>query len=51
MNYSSSGFEPDIIPAAMLVHRIVGIMAHWREYTGRSLPLVANTDEFLIDEV
>lgn len=30
----SSGFEPDIIPAAMLVHRIMGIMAHWREYTG-----------------
>jgi citrate synthase len=29
-----SGFEPDIIPAAMLAHRIVGIMAHWREYTG-----------------
>jgi citrate synthase len=29
-----SGFEPDIIPAAMLAHRIIGIMAHWREYTG-----------------
>jgi hypothetical protein len=31
-----SGFEPDIIPAAMLAHRIMGIMAHWREYTGMS---------------
>ena len=29
-----SGFESDIIPAAMLAHRIMGIMAHWREYTG-----------------
>ena len=30
---SSRGFEPDIIPAAMLTQRIMGIMAHWREYT------------------
>ena len=30
----NSGFEPDIIPGAMLVHRIIGTMAHWREYTG-----------------
>lgn len=27
-----SGFEPDMIAAAMLTHRIMGIMAHWREY-------------------
>lgn len=27
-----SGFEADIIPAAMLAQRVVGIMAHWREY-------------------
>jgi hypothetical protein len=51
MNESASGFEPDIIPAAMLVHRIMGIMAHWREYTGTSIPLIANTDGFLIGEV
>lgn len=25
-----------MIPAAMLTHRIMGIMAHWREYTGMS---------------
>ncbi|KAJ5125050.1 uncharacterized protein N7515_008875 [Penicillium bovifimosum] len=31
----TSGFEPDIIPGAMLAHRIMGIMAHWREYTGK----------------
>ncbi|KAJ5321954.1 uncharacterized protein N7506_011084 [Penicillium brevicompactum] len=31
--FTGIGFEPDIIPAAMLVHRIIGIMAHWREYT------------------
>jgi hypothetical protein len=31
----SSGFEPDIIPGAMLAHRIMGIMAHWREYMGK----------------
>lgn len=28
------GFEPEMIAAAMLSHRIMGIMAHWREYTG-----------------
>ena len=26
------GFEPEMIPAAMLAQRIMGIMAHWREY-------------------
>ncbi|KAJ5953048.1 uncharacterized protein N7479_011461 [Penicillium vulpinum] len=31
--FTGIGFEPDIIPAAMLAHRIMGIMAHWREYT------------------
>ncbi|KAJ5766012.1 uncharacterized protein N7511_003628 [Penicillium nucicola] len=31
--FTGIGFEIDIIPAAMLVHRIIGIMAHWREYT------------------
>lgn len=24
-----------MIPAAMLAHRIMGIMAHWREYMGK----------------
>lgn len=33
----SSGFEPEIIPAAMLTHRIIGIMAHWREYMSKDL--------------
>lgn len=32
-----SGFEPDLIPAAMLAHRIMGIMAHWREYMGKKM--------------
>ncbi|OJJ32489.1 hypothetical protein ASPWEDRAFT_118271 [Aspergillus wentii DTO 134E9] len=30
--FTGLGFEPDIIPAAMLAQRIMGIMAHWREY-------------------
>ncbi|KAJ5463791.1 hypothetical protein N7475_008735 [Penicillium sp. IBT 31633x] len=30
--FTGIGFEPEIIPAAMLAHRITGIMAHWREY-------------------
>lgn len=30
-----SGFEPEMIPSAMLAHRIIGIMAHFREYTRR----------------
>ncbi|KAI3293261.1 hypothetical protein DTO002I6_4912 [Penicillium roqueforti] len=30
--FTGIGFEPDMIPAAMLAHRIIGIMAHWREY-------------------
>ncbi|CAG8250357.1 unnamed protein product [Penicillium nalgiovense] len=30
--FTGIGFEPDMIPAAMLAHRIMGIMAHWREY-------------------
>ncbi|KAJ5193552.1 hypothetical protein N7449_009694 [Penicillium cf. viridicatum] len=30
--FAGIGFEPDMIPAAMLAHRIMGIMAHWREY-------------------
>ncbi|KAJ5521091.1 hypothetical protein N7463_001544 [Penicillium fimorum] len=30
--FTGIGFEPDLIPAAMLTHRIMGIMAHWREY-------------------
>jgi hypothetical protein len=49
INNSDSGFEPDIIPAAMLVHRIIGIMAHWREYTRKSIQLRATID-VLINE-
>ncbi|KAE8384367.1 citrate synthase [Aspergillus alliaceus] len=30
--FTELGFEPDMIPAAMLTQRIMGIMAHWREY-------------------
>lgn len=30
--FTAIGFDPDIIPAAMLTQRIIGIMAHWREY-------------------
>ncbi|KAE8167975.1 citrate synthase [Aspergillus tamarii] len=30
--FTAIGFDPDIIPAAMLAQRIIGIMAHWREY-------------------
>ncbi|PLN83102.1 citrate synthase [Aspergillus taichungensis] len=30
--FTGIGFEPEIIPAAMLAQRIMGVMAHWREY-------------------
>ncbi|OGM47738.1 citrate synthase [Aspergillus bombycis] len=30
--FTAIGFDPDMIPAAMLTQRIIGIMAHWREY-------------------
>jgi len=32
--FTSIGIESEMIPAAMLSHRIMGIMAHWREYMG-----------------
>lgn len=35
--FTGIGIEPDMIPAAMLSHRIMGIMAHWREYMGMYL--------------
>lgn len=31
-----SGIELEMIPAAMLAQRIMGIMAHWREYMRES---------------
>ncbi|RHZ63777.1 uncharacterized protein CDV56_107771 [Aspergillus thermomutatus] len=30
--FTGIGFEPDMIPAAMVAQRIMGVMAHWREY-------------------
>ncbi|KAF7122920.1 hypothetical protein CNMCM5793_001096 [Aspergillus hiratsukae] len=30
--FTGIGFEPDMIPAAMMSQRIMGVMAHWREY-------------------
>ncbi|KAL4892505.1 citrate synthase [Aspergillus ambiguus] len=30
--FSWIGLEPEMMPAAMLSQRIIGIMAHWREY-------------------
>ncbi|KAE8399567.1 citrate synthase-like protein [Aspergillus pseudonomiae] len=30
--FTAIGFDPDMIPAAMLTQRIIGLMAHWREY-------------------
>ncbi|KAL4980981.1 citrate synthase-like protein [Aspergillus desertorum] len=30
--FTGIGFEVEMIPAAMLAQRIMGIMAHWREY-------------------
>ncbi|KKK16626.1 citrate synthase [Aspergillus rambellii] len=30
--FTGIGFELDILPGAMLAQRIIGIMAHWREY-------------------
>ncbi|RAL04653.1 putative citrate synthase [Aspergillus ibericus CBS 121593] len=30
--FAAIGCEPEMIPAAMLAQRIMGIMAHWREY-------------------
>ncbi|PWY89072.1 citrate synthase [Aspergillus heteromorphus CBS 117.55] len=34
--FTGLGFEPEMIPAAMLAQRIMGIMAHWREYMAPS---------------
>ncbi|KAH1792887.1 hypothetical protein KXV56_001783 [Aspergillus fumigatus] len=34
--FTEIGFEPDMIPAAMMAQRIMGVMAHWREYMWRS---------------
>lgn len=31
----TSGIETEMIPAAMISHRIMGIMAHWREFMGK----------------
>ncbi|KAF9893653.1 hypothetical protein FE257_010965 [Aspergillus nanangensis] len=30
--FTGIGFEPEMIPPAMVAQRIIGIMAHWREY-------------------
>ncbi|GFG09619.1 citrate synthase [Aspergillus udagawae] len=30
--FTGIGFEPEMIPAAMMAQRIMGVMAHWREY-------------------
>jgi citrate synthase len=43
-----SGFEPEMIPAAMLAHRIMGIMAHWREYMGEHSQMSPDSDGFLL---
>lgn len=32
--FEGVGVEEELVPAAMLSHRIMGIMAHWREYMG-----------------
>ncbi|KAF5857911.1 hypothetical protein ETB97_005148 [Aspergillus alliaceus] len=37
--FTELGFEPDMIPAAMLTQRIMGIMAHWREYMPSNIAL------------
>ncbi|KAL2004489.1 hypothetical protein VTN00DRAFT_3461 [Thermoascus crustaceus] len=36
--FTGIGFEPEFIPIAMVTQRIVGIMAHWREYMRESVP-------------
>jgi citrate synthase len=38
--FTAIGIETEMIPAAMLSHRIMGIMAHWREYMGMRSPKV-----------
>ncbi|PIG90104.1 MFS efflux transporter [Aspergillus arachidicola] len=38
--FTAIGFDPDIIPAAMLTQRLIGIMAHWREYMLSNIALV-----------
>ena len=43
-----SGFEPEIIPAAMLAHRVMGIMAHWREYMGEYSRMCPSSDGFIL---
>lgn len=48
---SHSGFEPDMIPAAMLAQRIIGIMAHWREYMRESCGRSVRYREILTEVV
>jgi hypothetical protein len=38
-----------MIPAAMLAHRIMGIMAHWREYMGMDLRGTRYSVDFYTD--
>lgn len=40
--FTAIGIESEMIPAAMLSHRIMGIMAHWREYMGMYPPKVTD---------
>jgi citrate synthase len=37
---SIRGIETEMIPAAMITHRIMGILAHWREYMSKDLDRV-----------
>ncbi|KAL4900773.1 hypothetical protein BDW74DRAFT_182362 [Aspergillus multicolor] len=41
--FTGVGFEVEMIPAAMLAQRIMGIMAHWREYMREFAPVLPVT--------
>ncbi|KAJ5217964.1 uncharacterized protein N7498_000063 [Penicillium cinerascens] len=43
--FTGIGIETEMIPAAMISHRIMGIMAHWREYMGKEPQFVPRDGE------
>lgn len=37
------GFEPDMVVAGNLAHRILGLMAHWREAMNEELKIIGRS--------
>ncbi|KAL2843321.1 hypothetical protein BJY01DRAFT_235711 [Aspergillus pseudoustus] len=45
--FTGIGFELEVLPAAMLTQRIIGIMAHWREYMRNAMTVATKTTPLL----